>query len=782
MATASGFLDSENVVFYHPLDSYVDGVQDDTWAGSASFGTGIISSGLNSATLDPPSVSSGLSQPDIVDKGVWVVPYSDISNKALLVHWSTAGSPDGMSARVVTVSGDNSISVGAKSILTESSQTINRGEKQFVHISGNRFAGIFARGNGWYIDVATFDVDGDTVTWNDKTTITGQSSEFYSAGYSLSIDAVPGATSGGFIVSYYENIAFPDESGIYMKYCQIDGDGGVVLGDKVVVDGSGYRGRLAVLNPNQAILTYCNRADDTKQMMKIINISGTTLTTEEGRYSENNYNTYTQHVRKIDESGFLTTKMSTDVVSALLTTYRISGGNIITMSSGTFDTDNDHVYQCDSFLPSGENDGCIIYHQSAYGIAGAFFNVDENFNVTPGSRVDYSTGGSPPAVQQISLAPISNGRYLSVGEDKKTLQIITRASNDIYSPSGSLYPAVSGASGIAMGCWVNTSTSSISSLSIERDCNINITSGNISFCSGSLYWNDAAIVNWIDSVSDDDNHLIFLDLRYQGGNNWKLYTSLDGSPWVDQGIQNSGSMGEITTDAAPRISFASSDSNQLLDEVIMWSGVEQFSDIELLRLYAMGSSYDLRMDEYDEDLGISISGTTDLYTLGFSAVSMSGVADLYTTARNVIQASGDLLVNGYIGENASGNLFINGYTETSGATGKPLDWLLKTPDHNPQIIGTLEGATSVNIQLWEITNGQNTSVSISSSGCYQIGQTGRWGWSTFYLPAYNAYRAQYFYVMTSNNDSIFTGQFFMEIPERAKWIHPDNLGDYLIQQ
>lgn len=107
------------------------------------------------------------------------------------------------------------------------------------------------------------------------------------------------------------------------------------------------------------------------------------------------------------------------------------------------------------------------------------------------------------------------------------------------------------------------------------------------------------------------------------------------------------------------------------------------------------------------------------------------------------------------------------------------DWLLRSSDYNPQIIGRLEGATSVNIQLWDITDGQNADVFIASSVCYQIGNTGRWGWSTAGLPTVQRHARHYFYLMTSNAAETFDGQFLMDVPEGAKWIHPTDSGNYL---
>lgn len=152
--------------------------------------------------------------------------------------------------------------------------------------------------------------------------------------------------------------------------------------------------------------------------------------------------------------------------------------------------------------------------------------------------------------------------------------------------------------------------------------------------------------------------------------------------------------------------------------------------------------------------------------------------NLYLHAPEFISTSGDLFMSGPELVSVSGNLFMRGAIES---LAESIDWLLRTHDHYPQILGTFESATSVNIQLWDITDGQNTLVTVASSGCYQIGNTGRWGWSTVNIPITQGNGKQYFYLMTSNASITFGGQFFLELPEGAKWIHPTNSADYLKQ-
>ena len=111
-----------------------------------------------------------------------------------------------------------------------------------------------------------------------------------------------------------------------------------------------------------------------------------------------------------------------------------------------------------------------------------------------------------------------------------------------------------------------------------------------------------------------------------------------------------------------------------------------------------------------------------------------------------------------------------------------IDKLFRTHDYYPQIIGILDiAASGVTIQIWDVTGGDNTQVNLIDNVCYSIGTTARWGWSTFNLPHHDNRKRHYFYRMTSNIiDDIFEGQFFINIPENANWIHPSNMNEYLL--
>lgn len=194
---------------------------------------------------------------------------------------------------------------------------------------------------------------------------------------------------------------------------------------------------------------------------------------------------------------------------------------------------------------------------------------------------------------------------------------------------------------------------------------------------------------------------------------------------------------------------------------------------------------------------VTVSGNTPLFTVGMDSDSRS--MDLFIDSHIIFQASGNLYISGNvttITDNfdlfiagptpVSGDidLFVRGVTvlpPTSGDEGRAMDWFLRTSDYYPQIIGTFDSSISgVTIQVWDVVNAQNTSVSLTSSGCYSITDTGRWGWSTSNLPSLSGYQHQYYYLMTGDPSGTFDGQFFLEVPEDAKWAFPSSQDEYII--
>lgn len=101
--------------------------------------------------------------------------------------------------------------------------------------------------------------------------------------------------------------------------------------------------------------------------------------------------------------------------------------------------------------------------------------------------------------------------------------------------------------------------------------------------------------------------------------------------------------------------------------------------------------------------------------------------------------------------------------------------LTKIQDYDPQLINTFTGTPlSVNIEVWDVGDGQNTVIPITSSGCYAIGDTGAWGWSTINLPfTQGDKKYHYYYRMTSDEDEFQYGEFLITVPERGLWSYLD---------
>ena len=101
--------------------------------------------------------------------------------------------------------------------------------------------------------------------------------------------------------------------------------------------------------------------------------------------------------------------------------------------------------------------------------------------------------------------------------------------------------------------------------------------------------------------------------------------------------------------------------------------------------------------------------------------------------------------------------------------------LHKTQDHDPQLFNTFDVSPSgVNIQVWDIIDGANNLVSTPISGCYQIGSTNTWGWSTANLPfTQSLQKYHYYFRMISNENESQYGEFFITVPEQGHRSYTD---------
>lgn len=321
-------------------------------------------------------------------------------------------------------------------------------------------------------------------------------------------------------------------------------------------------------------------------------------------------------------------------------------------------------------------------------------------------------------------------------------------SSDIGSASG--YPSTIGASTLT---WHMTALRPLDSglyISTGRGYTLTTTKeyGSPSYIyltnsteSGIASWYSSDITSLFDSIEGSKAHCIVFEFTHIIDGNWWMKISTDGRPYVDYGLQNSGSCPLSTIDTDPYVIVSGSHTSAWLDDVIMWTNTNLTNDD--LRQFCHGAS-----------------GSLDYMTLFMNGVPWSS------------SGSVDLFVSGYV-------------LPPSGASGVydfTIENLFRTMDYSPQIIGKLDcpASGSVYIEVWYCTDGNNDVVEITNSGCYPIGNTGRWGWSTAYLPdPWPSLKPQYYYRMTASNSNIFEGQFFMNTNMNRNRM-PRNASEYTL--
>jgi len=242
-------------------------------------------------------------------------------------------------------------------------------------------------------------------------------------------------------------------------------------------------------------------------------------------------------------------------------------------------------------------------------------------------------------------------------------------------------------------------------------------------------------------------HFAVIDVEKEG-TDWRFRISFNGEDWQDLGTDTYDFTPDSNVIGLIHTSDSSSASSFRIDEVVVWKDAELFTSTELSNLYELANTYGLPMQEY---------------TNVFSFPELPGPLESIV-ACNV---SADLFIHGRTSHFASGSLFIQGHIPSPPYEPmRIIHHLVKTGDYNPQLLGSLTGTPiSVNIQVYDITNAQNTLVVVTDSSCYAIGNTGKWGWSTVNLPfAQQRNKHHYYYRMVSNEDETAEGEFSITAP------------------
>ena len=143
--------------------------------------------------------------------------------------------------------------------------------------------------------------------------------------------------------------------------------------------------------------------------------------------------------------------------------------------------------------------------------------------------------------------------------------------------------------------------------------------------------------------------------------------------------------------------------------------------------------------------------------------SLTDNLNLFVNGKDSLTNNLNLIIAGEETNDGSLNLFIKGALgEDDDNFNLSLEQLFKNADYSPQIIGRfITSPSSVTIEVWDLMN-NNSVVSLTSNGCYEIGNTDRWGWSTINLPPLTRIANQYVFKMTANTLEVFKGEFVVK--------------------
>jgi hypothetical protein len=401
---------------------------------------------------------------------------------------------------------------------------------------------------------------------------------------------------------------------------------------------------------------------------------------------------------------------------------------------------------------------------------------DQNIVFAPSG--EFSQGSE---VDVADIAYLGNNRYVVAYKDiddtnkgktyiGSTIDILTTKSSGT-----DIYPSISGYDRVVVGGWTNTPCSGSSQIKISRGYDIHLTSGYIGLGSGA--WSGSNVTTFLNELNDGLDHLFVIDFENTTGNDWDLSTSIDGSPFVVHGTQTSGNQPLVTIDTLPEFSGTSpsASGNTWVDELVFWAGDKntftKFTDAELEKLFRLADENNLSMPNYS---GLANVSTDNIHLFIMSSSGITDDIDLFTSSFGMSVDDLDFYTYGVLGSiNDNINLFISG-VPASGVDGDDIiDTLIRSSDFNPNVIGLFSTAVSgVTIEVWDVVSGVNNPVSLISDVCTEIGDTGRWFWSTSNFPPLINFFNQYVFKMTANNAETFVGEFILKSSTSRSVDHP----------
>lgn len=677
---ASGLLQSENVVFYQPLNSgAVEFCQDREWI--SQFGayteTAKIEEGwLGLGNGDPTYGSSGIyafgresSQTDRDSRVAWID-----QNRAVIMDRIVEGT-DFHSGVIVTHSGDGSFTTGPHITVpgwgfelqgryAYGVDRLTPSSCVMVHESGSDVSGV----------ARLYSISGNTLTLEDSIGVTSDN---------IRDMAVVSVTPSSFVVCWSD---FGSSRGRSVL-CTVENNSLSVGSISNFHDSqrTEYINGARLSNSGLAI-TYREAGGNRSAYGQIGSISDTTITWgTRTQYSLGSLNTRWPDITLLSydetsQSGNVATVYGQETLtSGVACVGSISGTSITFPATGLF-------------YSARPDDLAVVTHTSGeFGIIYSDNGLGEARFVTAtwDGALDISFGSDIPVTDQDpgsfdadkrpespiittwhpTLVPNRGRGVVSYGLQEISGSIAT---------SGVDYASASGETKLAMCGWFRRPTVS-GTIEVERDYKITIGSGSISLGSGTAIWDGSGVQTLLGTLNDGEEHFVLLDFENAisfdpgfdsgfGTDDWKLLTSLDGSGFVDQGVQTSGSQEIVGTNSDPAIRMFSGTYPVWLDEVVLWANQTTFTDTQLNQLYQLGNTFDLPLNDYDtlfgpqfNDIPLFISGSPFGNSLPLSIPNVVGFSsnslDLFTLAGAFVGQL-DLFMQGASG--ATLDLFIKG--------------------------------------------------------------------------------------------------------------------------
>jgi len=590
MSTA-GILRPDEVVFYHPMDNYVEHTQSQAWTGGAGFVAGKIGQANSAVTGDAPSFgtvnesTASASQYSLVPGGGLVMLSS---TKAVLVYRHDADSFP--TARVATISGAD----------------VTLGPTKSLYASGS-----FQPGAGR--------ISADKFIWGSR----------YSVGFGAQICSVSGTDITAGAWKYVD-------TGKIAKWAFLSSTVGVLLhksfspsntkvANVITVSGLDFTiGATATVSPvanndemydvawiggqKFVFAWYQTDGSGSGTRARVGTVSGTTITM--GAVVDVDADTSVAasrlNIERLDTDKFIVSYPES--TGGWVKVGAVSGTDITFGPATQFYNRQWHtalgVMSATTITMTTVDPGGGAEEYNATKI-GTVSGLDVTFGAKTLNACVKEDGVDTVGLTSASFLTMSAGATPD-GVDVCVGELGQEAAMTASTPG--VYPAATGDDRVAVAMWAKDVTKGSSTVVVQRDYRIELSGTTVTLGPASAVWSGVAALG-AGQANDGSEHLLVLDFEHTGAGAWNLRTSLDGGAWVNEGA-GTGTRTTSPVSADPQANIEDGETGQWVDELVMWSGdkaaFDMFTTEELANLHDLADTFGDAMNQYEENYGAPI--------------------------------------------------------------------------------------------------------------------------------------------------------------------------------